>query len=134
MGLFANDQDEPSGPSRARRILILVPLAVLIVALVFVLLMRRNRVLHKMSAMPEHEESGVCSNEACRRVVAFAMENTDLGFDPCLDFHRHACGRWFAGSTARRSYVDENRLNFSAAVHGALTQLLRRAQPGTVDM
>ncbi|KAL3202764.1 hypothetical protein MRX96_001143 [Rhipicephalus microplus] len=33
MGLFANEQDEPSGPSRARRILILAPLAVLIIAL-----------------------------------------------------------------------------------------------------
>ncbi|KAL1414528.1 hypothetical protein MTO96_007319 [Rhipicephalus appendiculatus] len=133
MGLFSNDRDEPSGPSRARRILILVPLAVLIVALVVVLLMRRSRVLHKLNYVSEHEVSGVCSNEECRRVVAFAAENTDLGFDPCVDFHRHACGRWFAGSTARRSYVDENRLNFSAAAHVALTQLLRRAQPGTVD-
>ncbi|XP_049524600.1 uncharacterized protein LOC119456933 [Dermacentor silvarum] len=62
------------------------------------------------------------------------MENTDTAFDPCVDFHRHACGRWFAGSTARRSYVDENRANFSAAAHGALTQLLLRPQPGGGDI
>ncbi|KAL3202763.1 hypothetical protein MRX96_001142 [Rhipicephalus microplus] len=78
----------------------------------------------------DEEVSGVCSNEECRRVVAFATENTDLDFDPCVDFHRHACGRWFAGSSARRSYVDENRFNLSAAAHGALTRLLSRAQLG----
>lgn len=80
------------------------------------------------------EVSGVCSNEECRRVVAFATENTDLDFDPCVDFHRHACGRWFAGSSARRSYVDENRFNLSAAAHGALTRLLSRAQLGVFGM
>ncbi|KAH6930860.1 hypothetical protein HPB50_020064 [Hyalomma asiaticum] len=136
MGLFVSERDEPSGPSLARRILILVPLAVLIVALVLVLLARRNRALHRFSPANEHvyDVGGVCSNEACHRVVAFAMENTDMDFDPCVDFHRHACGRWFAGSTARRSYVDENRFNFSATVHRALTELLRMEQLNIGDI
>ncbi|XP_077484748.1 uncharacterized protein LOC144094704 [Amblyomma americanum] len=130
MGLFANDRDEPARSSQLRHSWVLLPIVVLVVALAVVLSMRKHRILHQANSVYLQNESGVCTTEACHRVVAFAAQNTDAEFNPCVDFYRHACGHWFAGRTARRSYADENWLNFTASAHEALGQLPLTAPSG----
>ncbi|XP_065308389.1 uncharacterized protein [Dermacentor albipictus] len=69
-----------------------------------------------------HTESNRMRN-TCKMVVALLGKSQDSNVPPCMDFHRHVCGRWHARSSQRASYATENRNDFQRRVRYNLQRL-----------
>ncbi|XP_075726387.1 uncharacterized protein LOC142768308 [Rhipicephalus microplus] len=61
----------------------------------------------------------LCSTATCRRAMG-AMTEYMEEVDPCLDFERHVCGRWFRHRSRRESYEQEAVDLFLTRIHQAL--------------
>ncbi|XP_065308381.1 uncharacterized protein [Dermacentor albipictus] len=105
-------------------LIICVIVVVLLVTLVAVMLFAWNK-LHfdGPSTATDFINDSACFNTACKMVVALLGKSQDSNVPPCMDFHRHVCGRWHARSSQRASYATENRNDFQRRVRYNLQRL-----------
>ncbi|XP_065283276.1 uncharacterized protein [Dermacentor albipictus] len=61
----------------------------------------------------------LCSGTACVRALDALTENME-DVNPCADFQRHVCGRWFSQHSRRESYEQEAVDVFLSRIHQAL--------------
>ncbi|KAH6933726.1 hypothetical protein HPB50_017692 [Hyalomma asiaticum] len=102
---------------------------VLLVTLLAVVLFTLHKLRYDDSyTVPDSAREDACFNTACEMVVALLGKSQDPKVPPCKNFHRHVCGRWYAKSSYRTSYVTENRNDFHARVAYNLLRLANATQ------